>query len=203
MALYCDVLISDCFMIQHHKILRFEYILYYLRVGFKTVSQFIPRWALNENIQFSEGDQVKLKEDNVFSKTMRYYHENIEEFERGNNYDCKELCRQLVLNEQPLETTLGTATNPYGLMRFGEDWSRKTKINSSELQFGKTFSYWSYTPPLGDHAAIFFGKDQSGKEYYFSKNGLGGPLVITTLSQLKETYSLWGMFKTDYKKNEN
>jgi len=88
------------------------------------------------------------------------------------------------------------------LLEFGEDWAKKTKIEPYAHKFGDTFTYWSYTPPLGDHAAIYFGTDQNKNDYYFSKNGSSGPLVIQTFNQLKVPYTLWNTFKTDYKKRQ-
>jgi hypothetical protein len=70
-----------------------------------------------------------------------------------------------------------------------------------EQKFGQTFSYWNPAPfMLGDHAGIFFGQDRKGNEYFFSKNGAKGPLVIMPNHELKKIYSLFNVFKTNYRK---
>ncbi|MBX2929416.1 MAG: RHS repeat-associated core domain-containing protein [Saprospiraceae bacterium] len=56
-------------------------------------SDFLPKWALNENVSFNEGDVIKLDESNIFSLTFYYYYKYNEEFKNKENYDCKELCR--------------------------------------------------------------------------------------------------------------
>lgn len=168
----------------------------------ENASKYVPKWALNENISYSEGDQIQFTEFNVFSETMSYYYKNINNFRGKDAYDCKELCRQLVLNESSITNSFGGEPTPSMLLEFGEDWAKKTKIEPYAHKFGDTFTYWSYTPPLGDHAAIYFGTDQNKNDYYFSKNGSSGPLVIQTFNQLKVPYTLWNTFKTDYKKRQ-
>ena len=169
--------------------------------GKENASEFLESWALNENIEYSEGDEVKLNSTNVFSKTMKYYFNNKEKFAENDSWDCRESVRQLVLNETPLEDALKPGTTPSALSSFGKDWSRKEKISSGEKQFGKTFSNWDPIP-FGGHAATYFGTDRSGNEYFFTKNGVRGPLKIESLPQLKKTYTLWNIFRTDYKRGK-
>ena len=168
-------------------------------------SRFVDDIYLSGVISYSEGDQVKLNDSNVFSQSMSFYFENRESFENSNNtYDCKEACASTTLENPPLlkiESRFKKMT-PSRARDWGNTWNSKEEVQNIDLQFGRTFSVWNWTSALNlfaTHAAVFFGKDNFGEEYFFTKNG-NGPLDVQSFSKLNETYYLPNWTRNNYKK---
>ena len=175
--------------------------------GESNARKFVDEVYLSGVVSFSEGDQVRLNATNVFSESMRFYADNLEEFNgREDTYDCQEACAKTVLENIPLKKVKSTFSDmtPAKARDWGETWSKKIEIDKSALQFGTTFSTWNWTSinPLSIHAAVYFGQDNSGEEYFFTKNGLGGPLDIQSFSELNKTYYLPEWTRNNYKKDE-
>jgi len=76
-------------------------------------------------------------------------------------------------------------------------WNQKVEVSEGNKVAGKTFIYWSMATMLGDHAAVYFGKDAQGNEYVITKNGKYHPPTLMKISDLPY-YLRW--FRTDYKK---
>lgn len=174
--------------------------------GKENAKEYLPTvWTNSKTastIKLQEGDKVYFNSNNNFSQTMSYYQRNKEKFDSKPTYDCKDLCASLVLKDEAKTNTDGTGNSSSDVYSFGRTWKNKVEIDESEQEFGESFSYWSWTPPIGDHAAIFFGRDQEGNEYFFTKNGKSGKLEIMSQDQLDEVYNLYNLFKTTYKSDK-
>ena len=146
----------------------------------------------NEHMEYSKGDKIEFNKTNKFSQTMDFYQKNKDKIDGEYTYDCKELCRYLIMKGIPKRSLRGTGTTPDDSYRYGLDMSKREEINEAHLIFGTTFAWW-WTDYLfvGDHAAVFFGKDKSGMKYFFSKNGERGPLVIMSEKELSKVYTLY------------
>ena len=55
-----------------------------------------------------------------------------------------------------------------------------SQITPEMASVGKTVLRYGFTPDVAKHAAIYMGRDRSGNEYVFTKNGWGAPPVIST-----------------------
>jgi RHS repeat-associated protein len=177
-----------------------------LKKFFKTdeaFNRFVPRSAADKN--FKEGDILYLK-DNIFSQSIRAAREHPEIFksDKGDksfetNYDCKTFCVYTGIMDIPVDENTKSISDP---RRFGEYWKSKDKISSSERVPGETISYWSWATGLlpYDHSAIHFGYDNSGTEYFITKNGELYEPKVSSYDDLP--YNLmW--FRSDYKGNDN
>jgi RHS repeat-associated protein len=153
---------------------------------------------LNKYITYSKGDKVSFNSTTKFSKTMKFYQDNIGTFKKSESYDCQDLCNVLVLRNQAIEQveSAGSIGTPNERQAWGYSWSSKEEIKRSDREFGTTFAYWG---AIFQHAAVSFGTDRQGNEYFFSKNGYSknSPLVIMSSSELSKVYYLW--YRGDYK----
>ena len=177
-----------------------------LKKFFKTdeaFNRFVPRSAADKN--FKEGDVLYLK-DNIFSQSIRAAREHPEIFKSDKsdksfetNYDCKTFSIYTGIMKTYVDHDTKSISDP---RRFGDIWESKDKIDPSERVPGETISYWPWATgiiPL-DHSAIHFGYDNSGTEYFITKNG---ELYEPKVSSYDDLPYNWMLFRSDYKGNDN
>ena len=59
-----------------------------------------------------------------------------------------------------------------------------TQVSPEMASVGKTVLRYGFTPDVAEHAAIYMGKDKSGNEYVFTKNGWRTPPAISTVGNM-------------------
>ena len=59
-----------------------------------------------------------------------------------------------------------------------------TQVSPEMASVGKTVLRYGFTPDVAKHAAIYMGKDRSGNEYVFTKNGWRTPPAISTVGNM-------------------
>ncbi len=59
-----------------------------------------------------------------------------------------------------------------------------TQVSPEMASVGKTVLRYGFTPDVAEHAAIYMGKDRSGNEYVFTKNGWRTPPAISTVGNM-------------------
>jgi RHS repeat-associated protein len=161
---------------------------------------------LNEAVTDGFGSNCKLNffflKDNVFSQSIRYANNQKNWGKNGKTYDCKDFCLKTILMEQPMlqsEPLFGDKRDSRNLDKWGEVWSQRKEINHDEkdpvysksMVPGKCFAYWGI---YYDHAAVYFGTDSKGMNYWISKNGMfdSKPKLMSE-EKLKQTYYLWNV----------
>lgn len=162
------------------------------------LKQFVKDKDLKKDRKFKEGETITLKEDNVLSQSLRSA-QGDPDFEKNNNYDCKEFVIETMINNRPkLDKGANYAGGtPLEQQKFGDIFSRKEKIDESSQIPGRTFTYWPAGVRLiGDHAAVHFGYDKNGTEYFVTKNGVTDRPTVQSKNQLPYWFLL---FRGNYK----
>jgi len=160
---------------------------------------------LNEDImkmqdadEFNIGEKITLK-DNPYSRTIKAANKDYKFGTKGySTYDCKEFCARTVLDKESILDDKSKFDNAImdseTLAEWSKLWNRKNEISDSEQKPLETFTQWGF---ISVHAAVYFGKDNSGNEYWVTKNGqsTAKPTVMST-EKLSEIY--WLNLRTNY-----
>nr|WP_317632024.1 RHS repeat-associated core domain-containing protein [uncultured Flavobacterium sp.] len=132
---------------------------------------------LPKDYKFYEGDKVRL--NNRLTRS-------ISETDDGDgSYNCFGSVREYVTTTKELK---GNAINAGGLL-FDND-REKDKLTNNKLTYINTFKDAKFGEtvilfPEDGHAAIYYGSDNKGNKYFYSKNGTDKP-EITTLSKMQK-----------------
>ena len=108
------------------------------------------------------------------------------EFMDADNYNCWGAALSLTSGYELIKRTSYTSGSGINTEDKFDELLTKfyTQISPEMASVGKTVLRYGYTPDVAKHAAIYMGKDRSGNEYVFTKNGWGIPPAISTVESM-------------------
>ncbi|MBS4040141.1 MAG: RHS repeat-associated core domain-containing protein, partial [Flavobacteriales bacterium] len=138
--------------------------------------------SIGKDYKFDKGDKVILHNNMT---------DSIKNSNQTEGYNVETDCYNC--HGAAMSAVKGEAINPVtaGFKDLADPFSSEVKDLKSKLRevpsaseaiFGKTIL------SFGDHSAVFYGTDNNGTEYYYSKNGATEKPGIFTLEQLKSIY---------------
>ncbi len=128
---------------------------------------------IGTNFEFSEGDKVIV--DNNMTRSIK---KGV-----GIGYNCHGSTSAIVQNKEVTPETAGYKGGLFSPLKSDDKYENSfSKIESfDEAVFGKTVI------DFGDHSAVYYGSDNEGTPYFYSKNGNHKPTILT-LDELKADY---------------
>lgn len=162
------------------------------------LKEFVKNKDLKKDRKFRVGETITLKEDNVLSQSLRYA-QGDEDFEESGNYDCQGFVATTILKKEAKLDKLAfpNSNSPEERQEYGKLMHETQEILDTEQIPGKTFSFWNMNGifPV-KHAAIHFGYDKKGNEYFVTKNGTVDRPTVQTQKQMPYLF-MW--LRTNYK----
>ncbi|MCO6173620.1 hypothetical protein NHF50_01035 [Flavobacterium sp. NRK F10] len=142
--------------------------------------------SLSEDHEFTEGSKVVL--NNTMSTDVKQFNDSgVVEGESCHNSIYPAIKGLEIGDDNNGHMVSGPLTDPPQLVGLTqkEFMSEFTQIEApDEAVFGKTVAVFGG----GAHSAVFYGQDQEGTRYYYSKNGQNGSPTISTESELQQQY---------------
>jgi len=139
--------------------------------------------SIGENRQFKAGEKVEL--NNNMTKSIENSNTTSDYNVKTDCYNCHGAAIAAVKGDQINPTTAGfkDLADPFNSEVKNLKKDLKVISSSSEAVFGKTIL------SFGDHSAVFYGTDNSGTNYFYSKNGATEKPGVFTEQELKNIYS--------------
>ena len=136
----------------------------------------------DKNFEFKEGNVITL--DNNMTRSIEKSSKTEGFDAKTDAYNCHGAAIATVQGKEINSETAGFKGSLFDPMTTSDDKfqsSFKEIPSTDKAVFGKTVL------SFGDHSAVFYGSDNKGTDYFYSKNGTNKPSIFTT-TELKSFY---------------
>jgi len=158
-------------------------------------NEYVSKADRSDDREFKKGESITLN-DNVYSETIRA---------GDGTYDCKEFCLKTLIEGEAItdgksEFSEDGGWSPEDLAEWGKRYTKgRTEISEEEAKPLQSMAEWSW--PFDNHAAVYFGKDNSGNRYFITKNGDGSNTpTVMSYDQLDKIYNFAWLLSPSYYK---